>query len=223
MRTLFLAAFAVIALLSIDPTATFSQTVIKPIATAPETALRPITEDRETKSQRQYVFECQLSEEKSKLLKSERIIADPRIIVTENREAKLERISQKPFVTSVKIVGTSKSGEDVYQPVITVLDEGYRVTVNMSSIDDKQVQVDIRLEMLTISEVDTVKVSERTTTQAPTHNSVTQRIVRIVKLGETLRQVVPVSIKEKPLTFEYTVKETGIHTEGGLARAMREK
>lgn len=164
--------------------------------------------EEEKPSKVQYVLECRLLTTNGKLLSDEKVIADPRLIISENRPAKIERLSQSPFVTGVTVVGKSEDEEGALQPVITVLDEGFSLEAEVVAIDDQHVQLDASLTLQKINGVEEVDLG-RCKTQAPIHNKITRRILRAVRLGEKLKIEIPTAGKEKSLVFEYSISRTG--------------
>ena len=170
-----------------------------------QTVLEAKAEQDSASGKRQYVLECKLSTA-GKQLKDATVIADPRLIVSENQPAKIERLSQSPFVTGVTVVGDSNTDETALQPVITVLDEGYTLKVQVAAIDQTHVQLDASLTLQQISDVEEVALG-RCTTQAPVHNTVTRRILRAVRLGERQQVKIAAAVKDESIVFAYTVKQ----------------
>jgi len=180
----------------------------QPSAPAWQAILKAQNETRDLSTSRQYSFACSCTKKNNKFFgrKSKQAIRTPGMIVTEGRPAKLEKTSQSPFVTGAQKVGQTKTGTNAYQPIITVLNEGYTVEVTIKALDEQHVQLDARFGWEYISSVETVTFGEHTT-QSPTNNSITQRVVRAVRLGDTLKLEIPAFGNEKPMTFEYTIRE----------------
>lgn len=89
---------------------------------------------------------------------------------------------------------------------MTALDTGYAIETKISPLDDEHVQLDIRVEL---QEIDNVEVNtwKGFSTQAPSLTTISRRVVRTVKIGETQTSIIPSVGKEKPMTFTYTIKK----------------
>ncbi len=164
----------------------------------------------ETKSgKRQYVFQCSFEQKQNELLdalngskpKTQKIIA------IEDQPAKVEQLSQRPFVTgALEVEQKTKAGEASYQPVLTALEHGNSVEVTIKSLDKEHVQLDATFAFTRIAEPVEVAVGERNT-QAVMNNTVSQRLVRSVKLGEKFNLVIPGLDGEQPTVIEYSIVE----------------
>ncbi len=210
MRTFFLLAITTLVLQSSRIHAAAPVVFANPSATPALTPPSVGDEDNNPSYERQYTFEGKLVKIDNALFKKKSIVRLPRIIFTENRTAKIVSLQTTPFVTSVEIL---KGPLDVAsQPIITALDEGHTVEVKVTAVDDEYVQLDARISFLKIDSVETDTVGGSTThggstTQAPIHDNITRRVVRTVKLGETLQLNIPAFGKEKPVIFEYKITE----------------
>lgn len=160
------------------------------------------------KHKRQYAFECSYSKHAKKFLKldNRKLVSSPKLILEEDQTGKLEEISQSPFVTGVQKVGTTGTGVDAYQPIITVLDEGYTIEVKITRLDEQHVQLDAQIEFKNIDSVQTIEVGERTT-QSPIQSTISQRVVRSVTLGDKQKLIIPAFGKQKAKLFEFQITE----------------
>ena len=179
----------------------------KPETTAaPWKALLAAQAEGATKSnKRQYALDCKLSNGKSLFGKNRTTIADPRLIITESEPATLQRLSQSSFVTSVIVVGDNEDqSKNAFQPVITVLEEGFTLEATITPVTDNLALLDASLTLQKVGEVEVVE-QEHFSTQAPGHQKIARRILRVVRLGEKQTVEVATTGKDKAMTFEYTV------------------
>lgn len=162
-----------------------------------------------TKSdKRQFVFRCAtiknvapmgvLGKEKS---------ASQKIIAIEDQPAKLERLSQRPFVTgALEVDQKTAAGEASYQPIVTALDQGNSVEVTIKSLDENHVQLDASFSFTRIAEPKEIAVGKRNT-QAVTNSTITRRVVRTVRLGEKLELPIPAVGADGASVIEYSIAE----------------
>lgn len=163
-----------------------------------------------TKSKkRQFVFEC-VTHQKSSLAQQamgKQKPASQKIIAVEDKPAKLERNSQRPFVTGVQEVDEkTAAGDASYQPILTALDQGHSVEVTIKPLDKQHVQLDATFSFTQIADPEVVDVGERKT-QAVTSGTISQRVVRTVELGETCKLQMPTLGSDKATIIEYSIAE----------------
>lgn len=216
MRTLAILAVSTIVFLGSNPVAAQVQlnpnpnSAVKLESMAPPwKAILAAKAGGATKSdKRQFVFECSTKVQKNKL--QEAIVnqkkPSQKIIAIEDKPAKVERLSQRPFVTGALECDKTAAGEASYQPILTALDQGNSVEVTIKPLDKQHVQLDASFSFTTIDEPEAVAVGERNT-QAVTNNTITQRVVRTVRLGETCELKMQTLGSNKATVIEYSIAE----------------
>lgn len=134
---------------------------------------------------RVYIVKCRVTSEDG--TKEKTVLSRPAIMVAEGEKASCSIHSSSPFVTGLKSTGEHKT-----QPVITVLDNGINLEVEVTSLRENEVQLDAKVETTSVGKVEMVpsavnKEGEQPATfQAPEQCFHARRKVRAVKLGESV-------------------------------------
>ncbi len=158
------------------------------------------------KDVRQFVVRCQLVTDQG--ADNAKIISSPRIVVHEGQSATVSMQTETPFVTGIR-----KDREGLLDPIITNLKAGIELTVMVTPLDGKRVQVDAMVQHATIDKVEEVTIpagdGENNTTTLQTLESVVhaRRLVRTLSLGETVELRCGPSSTQADLTAQLTIDE----------------
>ena len=103
----------------------------------------------------------------------------PRLTLSDGESATISNESQRPFVTAVKSTTHGK------EAAITILNEGTKVALSVTSVDSEYVTLDATIQDSSIVNVEErVADQDGTLAQAPTVESAQVRLVGPVRLGE---------------------------------------
>ncbi len=146
----------------------------------------------------QYVIRCELIrfDEQGK----PKPLAAPSIMLTEGQEGEISIQGERPFVTGVR---RTEGGNTAH--VVTKLTEGLTGKFTVTAIDGDSVHLDASITRLTINEneADVDPAADGTPIHSPVQNSAGWRVVRCVRIGES---IIVTGKSTNPMEGEYIAK-----------------